>query len=252
MSGNSHALECIELGITCKIERRIHSGMQLAFQWLVDNLHQPERVKVTRTWTLQGSNTSVKRSEMNLSDNCFDTLHDNPQATMHIMGNLMLPDERILRALHNSKLIENLRDFEINILAGLLTVKFFEVSELVAELDTTLKDALMILIEGEVEVNAMVGNESVLLHLETPGDLARIISFVGGNIVDISARIKVKKDSAVLLLQRSKLETLLSTHPSIVYCVLRNLIQHVHSVARRNNAEKEQLSNYVYRIHGRY
>ena len=189
---------------------------------------------------------------MNLSDNCLDTLCSEPAAPMHIMGNSMLPDERILKALHNSRLVDHLRDFEINVLTNLLTVKYFEVSELDAELDNALKDALMILVEGEVEVNAMVGNESVLLHLEAPGDLARIISFVGDNIVDISARIKVKKDSAVLLLQRSKLETLLSTHPSIVYCVMRNLIQHVHSVARRNNAEKEQLSNYVFRVNGRY
>lgn len=181
-----------------------------------------------------------------------DTQQGNPLAAIHTMGCLMIPDELILRALHNSRLVENLRDFEVNVFAGLFTIQYFEVGELVAELDGSLKDALMILVEGELEVNAMVGNESVMLHLKAPGDLARIISFVGGNNVNISARITVRKKSAVLLLQRSRLESLLHTHPSIVYCVMRNLIQHVHGVARRKNTENKELCNYVYRMNGRY
>lgn len=189
---------------------------------------------------------------MKLSDNQLEAIYGRPPAAMHIMGDLMIPDERILTALHNSRLVENLRDFEVNILTSLLSLQYYEAKELVAELDDSLKDALMILVEGEVEVNAMVGNESVLLHLNAPGDMARIISFVGGNIVDISARIRIRRDSAVLLLKRSRLESLLHTHPSIVYCVMRNLIQHVHAVARRKNAENAEMSNYIYRIHGRY
>ena len=190
---------------------------------------------------------------MNIMEiNQTDMQHSHALAAMRTMDYLMIPDELILRALHNSRLVENLRDFEVNVFASLLTIQHFEAGELVAELDDSLKDALMILVEGDVEVNAMVGNESVLLHLRAPGDLARIISFIGGNIVDISARIIVRKKSAVLLLQRSRLESLLHSHPSIVYCVMRNLVQHVHGVARRKNAENKELTNYVYRINGRY
>jgi CRP-like cAMP-binding protein len=190
---------------------------------------------------------------MNIMEiNQTDMQYSHALAAMRTMDYLMIPDELILRALHNSRLVENLRDFEVNVFASLFTIQYFEVGELVAELDDSLKDALMILVEGDVEVNAMVGNESVLLHLKAPGDLARIISFIGGNIVDISARITVLRKSAVLLLQRSRLESLLHTHPSIVYCVMRNLIQHVHGVARRKNAENIELTNYVYRINGRY
>lgn len=182
----------------------------------------------------------------------IDTLHNHPAIAMHTMDGLEIHDEQLLSALHNSRLVDNLRDFEVNVFASLFTIQYLEIGELVAELDDSLTDALMILVEGELEVNAMVCNESVILHLNTPGDLARIISFVGGNIVNISARITVRKKSAVLLLQRSMLESLLHTHPSIVYCVMRNLIQHVHGVARRKNAENKELSNYVYRMNGRY
>jgi CRP/FNR family cyclic AMP-dependent transcriptional regulator len=189
--------------------------------------------------------------EMNLTG----TLQGNPPsaAAMHMVGDLMIPDERVLKALHNSRLVENLHDFEIYLLCSLITVQYFEVKEFVVGLDDdTLRDALMILVEGEVEVSAMVDNEPVSLHLEAPGDLARIISFVGGNLMNISASIKVKKDSTVLLLRRSKLETLLHSHPSIVYCVMANLVRHVHGVARRKNAEKEEMSNYLYRMHRLY
>jgi hypothetical protein len=106
---------------------------------------------------------------------------------------------------------------------------------------------LMILVEGEIKISATIGNEPVSLHLEAPGDLARVVSFVGGANMNISAKLNVKKVSAVLLLQRSKLETLLHDHPYIVYSVLRNLVLHMHSIARRNNGEKEEMRKYVYR-----
>jgi CRP/FNR family transcriptional regulator, cyclic AMP receptor protein len=172
---------------------------------------------------------------------------------MHMTGDMMIPEDRAMAALRNSGLVENLRDFEINLLAGLTTVQQFEVKQTIAEPGyDSLKDALMILVEGEIEVCAFVENEPVSLHLTAPGDLARIISFVGGDTLHVSARIKVRKGSSVLLLQRSRLETLLHSHPAIVYCVMRNLVRHVHGVARRKSAETEEMSNYIHSIRGRY
>ena len=198
-----------------------------------------------------------EKKEMNLpykqSAAQFDMQHDNATGTMLMMGDLIVPDERILQVLHNSGLVESLREFEINVLASLITTQYFEVKEIIAEPGyDSLKDALMILVEGEIEVCAFVENEPVSLHLTVPGDLARIISFVGGDTLHVSARIKVKMGSAVLLLHRSKLETLLYAHPSIVYCVMRNLVRHVHGVARRKSAEREEMSNYIHSMHGRY
>jgi len=185
--------------------------------------------------------------------NMNSLIPETPTDILRMMGDRIIPDERIMQALHSSKLMENLRDFEISVLAGLINVRYFESQELVAELnDESLKDALMVLVEGKIEVSAIVNHEPMSLFLESAGDLARIISFVGGNTMDISVSIKVKEPSAVLLLQRSKLETLLNSHPAIVYCVMRNLVRHVHGVARRKSADKEELSNYFYRMHGRY
>ena len=185
--------------------------------------------------------------------NLTDTRHGSLSPPMHMMGDLMIPDERILKALHNSGVVDDLLEFEVTILAGLIKVQYFEAREFAAEpYDQLLNEALMILVEGEIEVRALVNNEPVLLNLNTPGDLARVISFVGGNPMNVSASIKVKRSSAVLLLQRTGLESLLKSQPSIVYTVMRNLVKHVHGIARRKNAENQQLSNYFFRMNGRY
>src|SRR5674476_1388453 len=128
---------------------------------------------------------------MKLSNTQHGTQHGNSVAGIHMMGDLMIPDERVLSALHNSRLVENLRDFEINVLASLITIQYFEISEFNAELDDdSLQDALLILVEGDIELSAFVGNEPVSLHLEVPRDLARISSFERGNLMNVSARIK--------------------------------------------------------------
>ncbi len=190
---------------------------------------------------------------MTLSDKQHDIHPGSPPADIRIMGNLMIPDERVLDVLNSSKLVENLRDFEISVLAGIITLKYFEANECFTELeDEALKDALMILVEGKVEVSAMVNSEPLSLMLESPGDFARIISFVGGDDMNIRAQLKIRKNSAVLLLRRSKLETLLNSHPSIVYSVMRNLVRYVHGVARRKSIERDEMRNYFFHMHGRY
>ena len=164
----------------------------------------------------------------------------------------MSSDELILATVRHSKLAEDLRADEIAALANLMTLQHYAVTGSTVELDSlTMQDELMILAQGEIEIRAMVNNEHVALHLDAPGDLARIMSFVGGN-VSIKANITAKQKSTVLLLKRSALETMLYSNPSIAYYVMRNLVRHMHGVARRSHAEKEEMSNYVYCMHGRY
>ena len=185
--------------------------------------------------------------------NMLATQHGKPRAAVRRMGGLMMPDERLLRALHNSRLLDKLSNSEIDILISLVTVQHFDIQELVVGLDDEpFQDALIILIKGEIEVSAMVGNEPVSLHLVSSGDLARVISFVGGDMINVSSSISIRQESTVLLLQRSRLETLLNSHPSIVCRVLLNLVLHVHGVARSRNAQGELVKNYLHGMHGHY
>ncbi len=158
----------------------------------------------------------------------------------------------ILITLAHSKLAEDLSAEDIALLAGLMSVQHYMLDAAELTLDgNALQDALMVLVSGEVEILATVNNEHVMLELEHPGDLARIISFVGGHVA-VDARIKVRRDSTVLLLKRSILEDMLDTHPRLAYYVMRNLVRHMHDVVRRSNTEKTEMANYMYCMHGRY
>ena len=159
----------------------------------------------------------------------------------------------MMKALHNSTLVAELCEAEIEILLGLLTVGSYKAGEFISlPGDCSLGDALLILVEGKMEVSATIEDEPMVMHLKDPGELARVISFVGSNMLKIDATIEAKQDCTVLLLARTQLETLLSTHPSIVYNVMRGLVRYAHGLARHKSAETEELSNYFYRSNGRF
>lgn len=165
----------------------------------------------------------------------------------------MITKDTILKTLHNSTLIAELREAEVEILLGLLTVKHYKTGEFISRPgEDNLGDALLILAEGKVEVSAIVDHEPMVMSLKDPGDLARIISFVGSNLVKIDATIEVSEDCTVLLLERAKLESLLEKNHFIVYYVMRGLVRYAHSLARHKSAETEEMSNYFYRLNGRF
>ena len=60
-------------------------------------------------------------------------------------------------------------------------------------------------------------------------------------------------DTQVLGLEREKLESLLDdADPVIVYRVMRAIIRVVHQIQRRLSMQQAELSNYIYKQHGRY
>ena len=165
----------------------------------------------------------------------------------------MTTDDLILQTLRNSTLTEEMRDAEIEELANIITVHEYKAGEyLLQPGNSTLRNTLMILATGEVEATATLGAEKATLHLLQPGDLAGIITFVGGSAAQISATVVAKTDSKMLLLDRSRLESFLSTNPAIVYYVMRGIVRHVHGIVRRMNMQSVEMSNYIYQQGGRY
>lgn len=161
-------------------------------------------------------------------------------------------DEMIVTTLSHSKLAEDLQHAQLEALAEFAHVRQYLTHGTVLCMDAgVLQDALLILVKGEIAISGTVDKEHVALYLEHQGDMARILSFVGGN-VSIAATITVKRDSTVLLIKRTELEALLLHNPMLAYLVMRNLVRHMHSVARRSNTEKEEMSNYMYNMNGRY
>ncbi|MFA7400038.1 MAG: cyclic nucleotide-binding domain-containing protein [Sideroxydans sp.] len=162
-------------------------------------------------------------------------------------------DDLILQTLHSSTLTEELRDAEIETLGQLFEVVEFKAGQaLLKPGEERLKSTLIVLANGEVEATAHVGGEQATLHLLQPGDLAGIITFVGGNVSQISATIVAKTDCKVLLLERCKFESLLNSQPAIVYYVMRGIVRHTHGIVRRMNAQSVEMTNYLYKTGGRF
>jgi len=186
---------------------------------------------------------------MNLSDYRYGASKDLPVS----LRNSIVPDERIMQAMYASGLIDNLEDSIVRALLELMSLEYINLGILSHELQTELlKDALMILVSGRINISANLGNEPISLALEEPGDMARIFSFVDSKNLFMQASINVITPSIVLLLPRTNLEASLLFQPELAYGVMKNLVRYMHGMVRRRNFENSELSNYIYRNHGRY
>jgi len=158
----------------------------------------------------------------------------------------------ILDTLRTSAITEELSDAEIEILSGLFEVQDYKSGDIIVKPGDQAQDNLYILAHGDIEVKIQSGGEQTIIHVLKPGDLAGIITFVGGAASDISATLCAVGNTKVLSMARSEFEKLVNSHPMIVYKVMRGVVRNVHGIVRRVNTQSAELSNYIYRIHGRY
>ena len=158
----------------------------------------------------------------------------------------------IIDTLRTSTITEELSDAEVEILAGLFEVKDYKSGEAITTPSDEKNDNLFILAHGDIEVKIQSGNDEATIHILKPGDLAGIITFVGGAASHISATLYAIGNTKVLSLERARFETLVNSHPMIVYKVMRGVVRNVHGIVRRMNVQSTELSNYIFRTHGRY
>jgi len=158
----------------------------------------------------------------------------------------------VIDTLHTSTITEELNDAEVDILGGLFEVRDFKAGDIITKPTDTTFDNLFILAHGDIEVKIVSGGEETTIHVLKPGDLAGIITFVGGPASHHSATLYAVGDTKVLSLQRAMFETLINSHPMIVYKVMRGVVRNLHGIVRRINVQSSELSNYIFRTHGRY
>lgn len=154
--------------------------------------------------------------------------------------------------LHTSTITEELNEAEVDIIAELFEIQNFKAGQAIVRPGVDQPDNLYILAHGEIQVMIQSHEGDAAIHVLKPGDLAGIITFAGGTSAHISATLSAVGDTKVLSMPRAKFETLINTHPMIVYKVMRGVVRDVHGIVRRMNAQSAELSNYIYRIHGRY
>lgn len=158
----------------------------------------------------------------------------------------------IIDTLRTSTITEELNDAEVEIIAKLFEVQDFKAGQAIIRPGYDQPDNLYILAHGEVQVNIQSSEGEAAIHVLKPGNLAGIITFVGGTSAHISATLTAVGNTKVLSMPRARFETLINTHPMIVYKVMRGVVRDVHGIVRRMNTQSAELSNYIYRIHGRY
>ncbi len=158
----------------------------------------------------------------------------------------------VVDTLRISTVTDELGDFEVGIVAGMFDVKNYKSGEIIVKPGDERPDNLYILAHGGIDVKIESGEGDFSIHVLKPGDLAGMITFVGGAAEQISATLYAVGDTRVLCMEREKFESLINSHPKLVYRVMRGLARSMHGIVRRGNSQSAALSNYIYNVNGRY
>ena len=93
--------------------------------------------------------------------------------------------------------------------------------------------------------------EEVVLFTLKQGDTVGELSFLDDN-VHYASVVARGAGTKVLGLERSRFESLLASEPWALYRVMRAIVRRVHQQQHRLAAQASELSNYIYKQHGRY
>lgn len=156
----------------------------------------------------------------------------------------------LLESLRNSRLAPELTESQLATLADLAFARELKAGEVLVN-EGTADNHLYVLVSGALGVIRGAGTaEPVNLFTLAPGDFVGELSFLDGtpHYASIVALGAVR----VIGLEREKLESLLHGHPEIVYRVMRAIVRTVHQIQRRLSMQSAELTNYIYKQHGRY
>lgn len=159
-------------------------------------------------------------------------------------------DPSLIGALHRSRLGTELSEEEARTLADNLAFRDLEPGEVLVP-EGTSDNHLYVIVNGALGVvRRHRAPDAVTLLTLTAGDLVGELSFIDetphyASLVSIGP-------TRVFGLEREKLEALLLTHPLIVYRVMRAIVRTVHEIQRRISMQSAELTNYIYKMHGKY
>ena len=152
--------------------------------------------------------------------------------------------------LRQSSLTEGLTDEQVRSLAEIAVCRALGDEEvLIAE--GRVDNSLHVITEGKIAVTRETGaGEWITLHLLRAGDLAGEMGFIDGR--PHSATLRAIGRTTVCSIEREAFEALLESSPWVVYRVMQSIVQSVHDILRRMNAQYVEMNNYITKTHGRY
>lgn len=153
------------------------------------------------------------------------------------------------QCLVNSALGKDLSAEECEVLSRVMGVRNLSDGEVLVKEGDTVK-TLYILLSGKLAVSSRIVGTDTTLYTMHPGECAGTRAFV-----DMAARqatLTAVGDSVVYTLEPEDFESLLETHPRVVYKFMRGLFRQTHHNLMRMNMEKQQMINYINKTGGRY
>ena len=161
-----------------------------------------------------------------------------------------MTDQALVDALQHSRLGAELTAEQSKTLADSLRFRDLAPGDVLVAQGTS-DNHLYVIVSGALGVvrNAATPQRVMLLTL-TAGDLVGELSFI--DETPHYASLVATSPTRVFGLERERLESLLASHPDIVYRVMRAIVRTVHEIQRRISMHSTELMNYIYKQHGRY
>ena len=155
-----------------------------------------------------------------------------------------------IEALRSSKLGVELTPDQCRVLADSIRFRDLADGDVLVQ-EGTRDNHLYVLVSGGLSVvrNAFQPDEVNLFTL-TAGDLVGELSFIDGT--EHYASLVSRGATRVFGIEREQLESMLQTHADLVYRVMRAIIRTVHMIQRRLSMQQVELTNYIYKQHGKY
>ncbi len=139
---------------------------------------------------------------------------------------------------------------ECEVLSSIMSVRELKTGERLVDESGT-EHTLFVLVEGKLKVVSEAEGQQQHVYTMKVGEVAGTRAFVDRS--PRKATLEAEGATVVVYtLEPNAFESLLKTHPGIVYKVMRSIFRITHSNLLRMNQEKDQLSNYINKTGGRY
>lgn len=159
-------------------------------------------------------------------------------------------NDEIYRALRASRLAAELSDEQCRMLAEAMELRDLREGEVLVR-EGAPDEHFYLVVSGFLGVVKNAGtSDQVTLNTLSAGDFAGELSWLDGE--KRYASLIAAAPTRVIGLERARLEALLDKDPLLVYRVMRAIVRVVHQLQRRLWMQQSELSNYIYKQHGRY
>lgn len=159
-------------------------------------------------------------------------------------------DPALLEAVAQCPLARELNPEQVAVLASLMQIETYQPRQILAT-EGQVDNRLYVVVEGSLAVTKHLATpDETLLATLNPGDFAHELGFLDG--AQRYASLLASSPARVLVLEREKLESLITTHPMVLYRVMCAIVRTVHRIQTRLSMQASELTNYIVKQHGRY